>query len=109
MEKHIANKDIIDGCLYVEFERRDNVDMRKHRVRVGRDACKELRLLHESTCLIGRPLRWILCIVMVSIIIRSKGSRPCHVCGLWSSFAKLCWIVFETSVYAELTSNRDHS
>ena len=35
MEKHIANKDIDDGCLYVEFERCGNVDMCKHHVHVG--------------------------------------------------------------------------
>jgi len=35
VEKHITNKDIDDGCLYVEFERCGNVDMRKHHVHVG--------------------------------------------------------------------------
>ena len=90
MEKHIADKDIDDGDLYVEFERHGNVDVHKRGVRVGGDTCKELRLLDESTHLIGCLLGWMWCIVMVSIIIGSKGSGHAMFCGLWSSFAKLC-------------------
>lgn len=109
MKKHIVNKDIDDECLYVEFERYDNVDVCKHDVRIRDDDCKESWFLVERTRLIDRSLRWMLCIVMMSIIIGSKESRPCHVRSLWFSFVKFCWVVFEMLIYTELTSNRDHS
>ena len=112
MEKYIADKDIDNGWMDVEFKRgsssRPGVDMSKHCIFEWDFAVKESNFLVIRRSLVHCPNGRMLCLLMMLIQIDSKTPCPCHFCALGSSLTRLYWIIFRAEVDAKLTSNGDH-
>ncbi len=111
MEKHIADKDIDNGRMDVNFKSsssRPKVDMRNHGVLDGNLAVKESKFLVISGSLICGPDGRMFWLVMILIPIGSKTFCPCHFCCFLGSLTRLFRIGFRAIVNTELTLNRNY-